>query len=94
MEEKLNLIIIEFTAFNKKGEKIFVTDIPNREQGIETKEFINKKLEQAKDELEEMCHSVVYHRAIQYELSVLDKKEIHMTEAFEIKPKHVMNNPR
>jgi hypothetical protein len=93
MTEKMRLIIIEFTAFSSKGERLFLTDITDKDSAdkITVKD---KTLEYAKAELEEMCHSVVYHRTVEYELSVDSKLETVLDTPFEIKPKHERNNPK
>jgi hypothetical protein len=93
MTEKLRLIIIEFTAFSSKGERLFLTDITDKDSA--DKVIVkDKTLQDAKDELEEMCNSVVYHKTIEYELSVDSKVETVLDPPFEIKAKHEKNNPR
>lgn len=78
------LTIIEFTAFNSEGEKLFIKDYSDH-KGNGKMILPNSKssTEEAIKSLEKICNTVVVHKVTEYDLNVIGKKETIFTEKFE-----------
>ena len=66
--ETKKLIIVDFTAFNSRGERI----------------FFNKRMDEVHFELMQHCNTTVVHKTTEYEMSVLSKVETKVEKPLEI----------
>ena len=73
--ETVNVIIVDFTAFNSRGEST----------------FFNKTIDEVRFELHEGCNTVVIHKTTEYELSVIKKVETDVNKVVEITSKYEEN---
>jgi len=73
--ETVNVIIVDFTAFNSRGETT----------------FFNKTMDEVRFELHEGCNTVVIHKTTEYELSVIKKVETDVNKVVEITSKYEEN---
>jgi hypothetical protein len=73
--ESAKVIIVDFTAFNVRGERI----------------FFNKSIEEVKFELMEACNTAVIHKTIEYDLTVNNKIESELNTPVEITSKYEEN---
>jgi hypothetical protein len=85
MEKKnFKLTVIEFTAYGKDGEKFFIADLSDENgDGKVIIKDDETKVEDAIKSLEHLCNTVEVHKVIEYELSVVSKKETTYKEKFE-----------
>lgn len=65
------VIIVDYTAFNMRGEKV----------------FFGRSMDEVRLELFEACNTAVIHKTIEYDLSVINKVETKVDKPIEITSK-------
>mgnify|MGYP001590209009 CR=1 FL=1 len=80
---KMRLIVIDFTAFNMAGERQFITDYAD-DNGEGQHITRNKDAQEAVDFLKSICHTVMIHSIIEYDLEIISKKETIVTPKYQI----------
>ncbi len=75
LSDKVKVTIVDFTAFNSRGETT----------------FFNKTMDEVRFELHQGCNTVVIHNTIEYELSVTSKVETEVNKVVEISSKYEEN---
>lgn len=84
MEGNFKLTVIEFTAYGKDGQKFFIADMSDENgNGKIIIKDDETKVEDAINSLEHLCNTVQVHKVLEYELSVVSKKEALLKEKFE-----------
>jgi hypothetical protein len=74
-DEIVKVIIVDFTAFNSRGEAT----------------FFNKTMDEVRFELNEGCHTAVIHKTTEYKLSVINKVETEVNKVIELTSKYEEN---
>lgn len=74
-QETTNVIIVDYTAFNSRAERV----------------FFGRPMEQVLIEIKDQCDTAVVHKTIEYQLAVINKTETKLEKPIEITSKHEEN---
>lgn len=74
-QETTNVVVVDFTAFNSRAERI----------------FLGRPIEQILLEIKDHCDTAVIHKTTEYHMAVINKVETKMEKAIEIESKHEEN---
>lgn len=70
----IKLIVIDFTAFNTKGERQFVNDHTNKDgDGQYLSSTMSKQ--KAIEYIKSICYTAIIHKVTEYDLQVIKKEE-------------------